>query len=182
MQQSRIVTLGFGTGRQKMALERWTNPTLSRRTCTCEYGLQFGGGKSAGFAKQPRERSPPPPKSLPLTIRTLLHRCTSGKKPLVTLVSSVCVCGGRGQTVSPRRALQQSARNTVTTVSVVMAVNNHTGAALVAYAAAVHHAYYAGELFDRVAAVTADLVSLQMTVGPKAQLAYTVYVRPRPPS
>ena len=64
MQQSRIVTLRFGTGRQKMALERWTNPTLSRRTCTCEYGLQFGGGKSAGFAKQPRELFSHP-KSLP---------------------------------------------------------------------------------------------------------------------
>jgi hypothetical protein len=37
----RIVTLRFGTGRQRMALERWTNPKLSRRACTCEYGLQF---------------------------------------------------------------------------------------------------------------------------------------------
>jgi hypothetical protein len=35
----RIVTSGFGTGRQKLVLERWTNPKLSRRTCTCEYGL-----------------------------------------------------------------------------------------------------------------------------------------------
>ena len=28
----RIVTLGFGTGQQKMALERWTNPKPQRRT------------------------------------------------------------------------------------------------------------------------------------------------------
>jgi hypothetical protein len=26
--------------RQKMVLERWTTPNLSRRTCTCEYELQ----------------------------------------------------------------------------------------------------------------------------------------------
>ena len=32
MKQLRIVTLRFGTGRQKMALERRTNPKLSRRT------------------------------------------------------------------------------------------------------------------------------------------------------
>ena len=41
-----------------MVLERWTNPKLSRRTCTCEYGLQSCSGKSAGVAKRPRERSP----------------------------------------------------------------------------------------------------------------------------
>jgi hypothetical protein len=33
MTKLRIVTLRFGTGRQKMAIERWTNPKLSRRTC-----------------------------------------------------------------------------------------------------------------------------------------------------
>jgi hypothetical protein len=38
-----------------MALERWTNPRLSRRTCTCEFGLQLWRGKSAGAAKRPRE-------------------------------------------------------------------------------------------------------------------------------
>jgi hypothetical protein len=36
----RIVTLGFGTGRQELALERDTNPKHSRRTYTCEYALQ----------------------------------------------------------------------------------------------------------------------------------------------
>jgi hypothetical protein len=58
MQKLRIVTIEFGTGRQKMVLERWTNPKLSRRTCTCEYGLQSCRGKSVGAAKRPRERSP----------------------------------------------------------------------------------------------------------------------------
>jgi hypothetical protein len=33
-------TKGFGTGRQKMDLERWTNPKLSRRTCSSRCGLQ----------------------------------------------------------------------------------------------------------------------------------------------
>jgi hypothetical protein len=60
MQKLRIVMLGFGAGRQKMALERGTNPKLSRRTCTCEYGLQSCRGKSAGVAKWRRERSPTP--------------------------------------------------------------------------------------------------------------------------
>jgi hypothetical protein len=38
-----------------MVLERWTNPNLSRRACTCEYGPRSCGGKSAGVAKRPRE-------------------------------------------------------------------------------------------------------------------------------
>jgi hypothetical protein len=42
-----------------MVLERGTNPTLSRRTCSPRYGLQSSGSKSAaGVAKRPRERSP----------------------------------------------------------------------------------------------------------------------------
>jgi hypothetical protein len=53
----RIVALRFGTGRQKMALERVTNPKLSRRACTCEYGLQPCRGKSEGVASDPT-RSP----------------------------------------------------------------------------------------------------------------------------
>jgi hypothetical protein len=53
-----FVTLRSGTGRQKMGLERWTYPKLSRRTCTCENGLQSCRGESAGVAKRPRERSP----------------------------------------------------------------------------------------------------------------------------
>jgi hypothetical protein len=58
MKKLRIVTLGVGTGRQKMVLERGANPTLSRRTCSPRYGLQSGRGESAGVAKRPRERSP----------------------------------------------------------------------------------------------------------------------------
>jgi hypothetical protein len=57
MQKSRIVTLRFGTARQKMVLERGITPTLSRRTITCEYELQSCRGKSAG-AKRPHERAP----------------------------------------------------------------------------------------------------------------------------
>jgi hypothetical protein len=40
-----------------MVLERWTYPKQSRRTCTCEYGLQSWRGESARVAKRPRERS-----------------------------------------------------------------------------------------------------------------------------
>ena len=54
----RIATLKFGTGAHKMVLERGTNPKRSRRTCTCEYGLQSCRGKSAGVARRPRERNP----------------------------------------------------------------------------------------------------------------------------
>ena len=43
--------------RQKMPLERWTNPEFARHTCTCEYGLPSCREKSAGVAKRPRERS-----------------------------------------------------------------------------------------------------------------------------
>jgi hypothetical protein len=50
--------VGFGTGWQLLVLERRPNPKLSRRTCTCEYGLHSCRGKSAGVAKRPRERSP----------------------------------------------------------------------------------------------------------------------------
>jgi hypothetical protein len=66
-QKLRIVTSGFGTGRQKMALERWTNPKRPRRTCSPRHGLQSCRRKSAGVAKRPRERSRP---RNPVTIRT----------------------------------------------------------------------------------------------------------------
>jgi hypothetical protein len=39
VRKSRIGRLGFGTGRQRMALERGTSPKLSRRTCSPRYGL-----------------------------------------------------------------------------------------------------------------------------------------------
>jgi hypothetical protein len=43
-----IQTIGMGQvgtqslflSRSKMVLERWANPRLLRRSCTCEYGLQ----------------------------------------------------------------------------------------------------------------------------------------------
>jgi hypothetical protein len=53
----RIERLGFGAGRQETVLERETNPKISRRACTCEYGLLSCRGESAGIAKRPRERS-----------------------------------------------------------------------------------------------------------------------------
>jgi hypothetical protein len=53
-----VVGLPLGFGTTEYALDRWTNPKLSRRTCTCEYGLQSWRGKSAGVVKRPRERSP----------------------------------------------------------------------------------------------------------------------------
>jgi hypothetical protein len=69
----RIVTLGFGTGRQKRALQRWTNPKPQRRTRSPRYGLPSCRGKSAGVAKRPRERSPT---RTPYRYDSqLLHRC-----------------------------------------------------------------------------------------------------------
>jgi hypothetical protein len=68
--QLRIVTLRVGAGRQKVVLERWTNPKLSRRTCTCKYGLQWCRGRSAGVAKRPREPTPHP-KPPTVTLRSL---------------------------------------------------------------------------------------------------------------
>ena len=42
--------LGLGTARQKMALERWTNPKPQRRTCSPRCGVPSRRGKSAGVA------------------------------------------------------------------------------------------------------------------------------------
>jgi hypothetical protein len=70
----RIVTLGFGTGRQKMALERGTTPKRSRRACSRRYGLHSWGGESAGVARRRRELiSHPSPHQ---SDSQLLHRCT----------------------------------------------------------------------------------------------------------
>jgi hypothetical protein len=54
----RIVMLGSARGRQKMALERWTNAELSRRACSPLHALQSCRGESAGGAKRPLSRSP----------------------------------------------------------------------------------------------------------------------------
>jgi hypothetical protein len=50
MQKFAIVTSGFGTARQKLALERWTHSKLSRCTCSPRYGVPSCRGKSAGVA------------------------------------------------------------------------------------------------------------------------------------
>jgi hypothetical protein len=60
LQRYEIGMVGFGAARQKLALERWTNPKRLRRTCTCESGLQACRGKSAGVAKRPRVSSSAP--------------------------------------------------------------------------------------------------------------------------
>jgi hypothetical protein len=49
----RIGRVGFGTGRQRRALERGTTPTRSRRTCSPRYGLHScfrGIGRGGGTA------------------------------------------------------------------------------------------------------------------------------------
>ena len=63
---------GLGTGRQ-WVIGRWTDPSLSRRACTCEHGLQSWRRESAGVAKRPRERISHP-KAL---IRPLFHKYPS---------------------------------------------------------------------------------------------------------
>jgi hypothetical protein len=57
-----------------MAFERWTNPKLSRRTCTCEYGIQSWRWESAGVAKRPRE----PPDIANVTIRNSFSPTSAG--------------------------------------------------------------------------------------------------------
>jgi hypothetical protein len=58
------------TGRQKMVLERWTTPKLSRRSWSPRYGVQSCRRKSAGVAKRSRELIPPHPKSLTVRFAT----------------------------------------------------------------------------------------------------------------
>jgi hypothetical protein len=50
MKTLRIVALRFGTARQRMALERWTNPKPQRRTRSSRYEVPSCRGKSAGVA------------------------------------------------------------------------------------------------------------------------------------
>jgi hypothetical protein len=76
--------LGFGTGRQKMALERWTKPKHSRRTCSSRYRLQSRRGKSAGVAKRPRKRA-------------------STRKPNVRFANCCIVCAVDGAVVRHAR-------------------------------------------------------------------------------
>jgi hypothetical protein len=74
-----------------------------------------------------------------------------------------------------RRALQQTGRNSVTTVSVVLGLSNVTGSEMNAFAVIVYDAYYAGVLYDMVAAITPDLIAVSMTVQPSARMDYTVW-------
>jgi hypothetical protein len=74
MKTLRIGRLGFDTGRQKRFLERWTNPTLSRRTRSFRYGVQSCRGESTGVAQRPRELISHP--KSPITIRNFFHRGT----------------------------------------------------------------------------------------------------------
>jgi hypothetical protein len=55
----RIVTLGFGTARQRTVLERWTKPKPRRRTRSPRYGVPSCRGKSAGVAFRPMSDLPP---------------------------------------------------------------------------------------------------------------------------
>jgi hypothetical protein len=99
LKKLRIVTIGFGTGRQRTVLERWTNPKLSRRTCTCEYGLPSCPGKAAGVAKRPRERPPrnphrhdsPPFASIAVSrgARTTQHPYAGPPQPISSCTSTV---------------------------------------------------------------------------------------------
>jgi hypothetical protein len=50
LQKLRIVTLSFGTARQRMVLERWTNPNPQRRTRSPRYEVPSCRRKSAGVA------------------------------------------------------------------------------------------------------------------------------------
>jgi hypothetical protein len=68
-------------GRQKMVPERWTNPKLSRRTCSCEYGLRSWVGKSVGVAKRPRELSPPPRNPTRIDSQAVASLYTVGLSP-----------------------------------------------------------------------------------------------------
>ena len=101
MQKSRIVTLRFGTGRQKIALERCTTPTLSRRTCRSRYGLPSWRRKSAGGAKRPRELVSHPESRIlkPCSSDSQLHIAVCSSRPStrptspqLTRVSGATVC------------------------------------------------------------------------------------------
>jgi hypothetical protein len=77
MQKLRI---RFGTGRQRMVLERWTNPKPQRRTRSPRYGVPSCRGKPAGVAKRPRER--PPTRNPYRHDSQLCRRCPAQRNPL----------------------------------------------------------------------------------------------------
>jgi hypothetical protein len=74
MQKLRSQPQKVRRGRQKMVLERWTNPKPQRRTRSLRCEASSCRGKSAGVAKRPRERSPT--RNPYRHDSQLLHRCT----------------------------------------------------------------------------------------------------------
>jgi hypothetical protein len=75
----RIGRVGFGAGRQRSSLERWTTPTLSRRTSSPWYGLQSCKRDWAGVVKRRRESSHLPPLNRPIhTKQTTARGCSPG--------------------------------------------------------------------------------------------------------
>jgi hypothetical protein len=67
---------GFGSGGDRnCSFGRGANPKLSRRTCTCENGLQSCRGKSAGVAKRPREPGESPIRNPYRYDSQLFRRC-----------------------------------------------------------------------------------------------------------
>jgi hypothetical protein len=113
----RIVTLGFGTGRQKMALERWTTPKLSRRTCAYEYGLQSCRGKSAGVAKRPRDRVSDLPPEIPyVAIRFFIAAQAAWDVPVATYRASTPI-PPRPPMVGPHLCISSGCNNTVSSVT-----------------------------------------------------------------
>jgi hypothetical protein len=79
MKKWRIVYIRVWHG--ATGLERSTNPQLSRRTCTCDYGLQFWRGTSVAVAKRLCE-------VLSHRNRKTLRRRFGGINPTLTAVGS----------------------------------------------------------------------------------------------
>jgi hypothetical protein len=77
----------FGIGRQKMALERWTNPKPQRRTRSPRYGVPSCRGQSAGVAKRPV--SDPPPEIPNVTIRNFCEDRRKGTALTLTMSPTV---------------------------------------------------------------------------------------------
>jgi hypothetical protein len=50
--RDRVLKGLFVTGRHELVLERWTNPTLSRRSCRAQLRATMCRGKSAGVASE----------------------------------------------------------------------------------------------------------------------------------
>jgi hypothetical protein len=75
-----IVRFGFGTARQRMVLERWTNPKRSRRMCSPCYGVRVAPGTRyniiEGIRRASRNGSVSdlPPETPNVTIRNFFHR------------------------------------------------------------------------------------------------------------